>query len=77
MWQTSFYLFGSIGILWSLIWISLYSESDYGRNDELPLISIPDVSSFNTISIQNYYKYSQLSVTQNSQYLKQIKFPVK
>lgn len=51
MWQTSFYLFGSIGILWSLIWISLYSESDYGRNDELPLISIPDVSSFSTTSI--------------------------
>jgi hypothetical protein len=44
MWQTSFYLFGSIGIFWSLIWISLYSEKDYGKNDELPLIVIPQVS---------------------------------
>lgn len=44
MWQTSFYLFGSIGIVWSLVWISLYSENDYGKNDEFPLISIPNVS---------------------------------
>lgn len=43
MWQTSFYLFGSIGIVWSLIWISLYSEKDCGNNDELPLIAIPQV----------------------------------
>jgi len=41
MWQTSFYLFGSIGIVWSLIWISLYSEKDCENNDELPLLSIP------------------------------------
>lgn len=44
MWQTNFYLFGSIGIVWSLIWISLYSEKDYENNDELPLITIPKVS---------------------------------
>ncbi|XP_050536360.1 uncharacterized protein LOC126902798 [Daktulosphaira vitifoliae] len=37
MWQTSFYLFGSVGIVWSIIWISLYSEKDI-RIDELPLI---------------------------------------
>lgn len=43
MWQTSFYLFGSIGIVWSLIWISLYSEKDWGNNDELPLVIIPQV----------------------------------
>lgn len=45
MWQTSFYLFGSIGIVWSLIWMSLYSEKDYGKNDALPLIIIPQYSS--------------------------------
>lgn len=44
MWQTSFYLFGSIGIVWSLIWISLYSEKDCGNNDELPLIIMSTVS---------------------------------
>lgn len=44
MWQTNFYLFGSIGIVWSLIWISLYSEKDSAKNDALPLINIPQVS---------------------------------
>lgn len=44
MWQTSFYLFGSIGIVWSLLWISLYSEKDCERNDEIPLVSIQHVS---------------------------------
>lgn len=43
MWQTSFYLFGSFGIVWSVLWISLYSEKDYGKNDELPLVMIPQV----------------------------------
>lgn len=43
MWQTSFYLFGSFGIVWSVLWISLYSEKDYGKNDELPLVIIPQV----------------------------------
>lgn len=44
MWQTSFYLFGSIGMVWSLIWISLYSDKDCRNNDELPLVMIPKVS---------------------------------
>lgn len=47
MWQTNFYLFGSFGIVWSLIWISLYSEKDGGKNDELPLVIIPQVSYVN------------------------------
>lgn len=44
MWQTSFYFFGSIGIVWSLIWISLYSEKNNGKDYELPLVIIPRVS---------------------------------
>jgi len=54
MWQTSFYLFGSIGIVWSLIWISLYSEKDCENNDELPLLNIPHVSYFIILIIQYY-----------------------
>ncbi|XP_050428588.1 sialin-like isoform X2 [Adelges cooleyi] len=37
VWQTNFYLFGSIGIVWSVIWVSLYSEKEI-RTEELPLI---------------------------------------
>jgi len=44
MWQTSFYLFGSIGMVWSLIWISLYSEKQTEQKDVLPLVTIPQVS---------------------------------
>lgn len=49
MWQTNFYLFGSIGIVWSLIWISLYSEKDCAKYDALPLINIPQVSYSGTL----------------------------
>lgn len=53
MWQTSFYLFGSIGIVWSLIWISLYSEKDCEKNDELPLIIMPQVRLSVLLVVQN------------------------
>lgn len=52
MWQTSFYFFGSIGIVWSLIWISLYSEKDDRKKYELPLVIIPQVR--HTIIIHIY-----------------------
>jgi len=54
MWQTSFYLFGSIGMVWSLIWISLYSEKDLEQKEVLPLITIPRVSYIVTIIIHSF-----------------------
>lgn len=44
MWQTSFYFFGSIGIVWSLIWISLYSEKNDEKKYEIPLVVISRAS---------------------------------
>lgn len=60
MWQTSFYLFGSIGMVWSLIWISLYSDKDCRKNDELPLVIIPKVS-YNVTIIRALLKAAHLS----------------
>ncbi|XP_043261963.1 sodium-dependent phosphate transport protein 1, chloroplastic-like [Colletes gigas] len=40
LWQTGFYLFGSIGILWTLLWLILYHETN--SQDEIPLF-VPKV----------------------------------
>jgi len=40
-WQTGFYLFGSIGILWTFLWLMLYQETN--SQDEIPLF-VPKVN---------------------------------
>lgn len=40
-WQAGFYLFGTIGIVWTLLWMVLYHESN--TQDEIPLF-VPKVS---------------------------------
>ncbi|RZF47621.1 hypothetical protein LSTR_LSTR014748 [Laodelphax striatellus] len=42
-WQTGFYLFGSLGIVWVLIWLVFYNDSTTLRKDEIPLF-LPKVS---------------------------------
>lgn len=41
VWQTGFYLFGTFGIVWTMIWMVLYNESN--TQDEIPLF-VPKVS---------------------------------
>lgn len=44
MWETSFYLFGILGMIWVLFWLLFYNDSTpISNKDELPLIS-PKVS---------------------------------
>lgn len=45
-WQTGFYLFGTLGIVWVLIWIIFYSDSKSLQKDEIPLF-IPKVTNPN------------------------------
>ncbi|KAL2716593.1 hypothetical protein V1478_014269 [Vespula squamosa] len=40
-WQSGFYLFGSIGIVWTLLWLVLYQETN--SQDEIPLF-VPKVT---------------------------------
>lgn len=40
-WQTGFYLFGTVGILWTLLWLILYQETN--SQDEIPLF-VPKVN---------------------------------
>lgn len=40
-WQAGFYLFGTIGIAWTLLWLVLYHETN--SQDEIPLF-VPKVS---------------------------------
>ncbi|XP_063994096.1 uncharacterized protein LOC135171470 [Diachasmimorpha longicaudata] len=40
-WQTGFYLFGTIGIIWTFLWTILYQESN--TQDEIPLF-VPKVT---------------------------------
>lgn len=42
-WQTGFYLFGTIGIVWTLLWLILYHETN--SQDEIPLF-VPKVVKF-------------------------------
>lgn len=52
MWETSFYVFGILGIIWVLCWLLFYNESTplMGK-DELPLIT-PKVVSFNIMWVE-------------------------
>lgn len=43
LWQTGFYLFGTIGIVWTLLWLILYHETN--SQDEIPLF-VPKVVAF-------------------------------
>ncbi|RWS28949.1 sodium-dependent phosphate transport protein 1: chloroplastic-like protein [Leptotrombidium deliense] len=36
-WEFTFYFFGTLGVLWVLLWIVLYTEEETLRVDELPL----------------------------------------
>ncbi|RZF44243.1 hypothetical protein LSTR_LSTR003883 [Laodelphax striatellus] len=45
-WQTGFYLFGSLGIVWVLIWLVFYNDSTTLRKDEIPLF-LPKVTNLN------------------------------
>lgn len=40
-WQTGFYLFGTIGIIWTMFWLMLYQETN--SQDEIPLF-VPKVA---------------------------------
>ena len=37
-WELSFYLFGSLGILWLFVWMVVYKEEKLPQDDELPLV---------------------------------------
>lgn len=37
-WELSFYLFGSLGIVWVIVWIVVYNEVETIQQDQLPLI---------------------------------------
>ncbi|XP_026285662.1 uncharacterized protein LOC113211496 [Frankliniella occidentalis] len=45
-WQTGFYLFGTLGILWVLIWLVLYHDSSNTSADDIPLF-VPKVTNPN------------------------------
>lgn len=49
-WQTSFYLFGSLGIVWVFIWILFYNDSTSPIQDEIPIF-VPKVIRFNFLSL--------------------------
>ncbi|XP_012249006.1 sodium-dependent phosphate transport protein 1, chloroplastic isoform X1 [Bombus impatiens] len=67
-WQTGFYLFGTIGIIWTLLWLMLYDETN--SQDEIPLFVPKVVDSFKLLSCMNIiFKdeliFHNLKVTQN------------
>lgn len=37
-WELSFYLFGSLGIVWLFVWMVVYKEEKLSQEDELPLV---------------------------------------
>ncbi|XP_054276843.1 uncharacterized protein LOC128995928 [Macrosteles quadrilineatus] len=45
-WQTSFYLFGTLGIVWVFIWLIFYNDSTSLAKDEIPLF-VPKVTNTN------------------------------
>lgn len=45
-WQTGFYLFGTLGIVWVLIWLLFYNDGATSTQDEIPLF-VPKVTNPN------------------------------